>query len=126
MILLLKCTLTRVNVNIKEISKDLILFSFFPEEKFLNNIIKVNCEKGLNKSFSNNSVFINIQEFFEHKVPLKDYYDIIIALQSNISVKGSETLHASYCNIIGDKTMLLKPGSNFELKVVYQELNVML
>lgn len=126
MILLLKCTLTRVNVNIKEISKDLILFSFFPEEKFLNNIIKVNCEKGLNKSFSNNSVFINIQEFFEHKVPLKDYYDIIIALQSNISAKGSETLHASYCNIIGDKTMLLKPGSNFELKVVYQELNVML
>ena len=112
-----------VNAIIKIISKIKYLQSFFPEEKFLNNILIVQCEKGMNKKFQDNNVFINLADFFEHKVQMKNYYDIIIAMKSS-NGKGNEIIFASYCNIVGDKELLGKAGASIQLKISSQELNV--
>ncbi len=86
----------------------------------------VKCEKGMNKKFQDNNVFINLAEFFENKVPMKNYFDVIISMQSVTSGRGSEVVFASYCNIIGDKVLLGKAAANIQMKLVYQELNVRL
>ncbi len=78
----------------------------------------------MNKKFQDNNVFINLAEFFENKVPMENYFDIIISMQSVTSGRGSEVVLASYCNIIGDKMLLGKAGANIQMKLAYQELNV--
>jgi hypothetical protein len=78
----------------------------------------------MNKKFQSNLLSINLADYFENKVPLKNYFDLVLSMHTQTAGKPTETVLATYCNISGDKTMLGKPCVNFELKTVYQELNV--